>query len=793
MKLSEQWLREWVNPAVALSDLAEQLTMAGIEVEAIEPVAGEFSKVVIGEVIAAKPHENADKLRVCEVNVGAELPLQIVCGAANVRAGLKVPVALVGAAFANGFTIKEAKLRGVLSQGMICSASELGLAETSEGILALAADAPVGEDFREWLQLNDMTLEVAIPPNRGDCISVAGIAREIAVLNRIAVTPPIIQPAVVQAQDSRFPVTVSAQQDCPRYAGRVIKQIKQDVVTPLWMQERLRRGGLKCISPVVDVTNYVMLELGQPMHAFDLAKLSGQITVRRANSGEKLTLLDQQTVDLLPNTLLITDDNGPLAIAGVMGGFASAITATTTDIFLESAYFNPLSIAGQARQYRLQTDSAYRFERGVNPALQVQAIERATELLLAIVGGAAGPVIEVTAADFLPQPAVIVLRRKRIARLLGLQLADREIEDILTRLGMTLVPNAGGWQVTAPIHRFDIALEADLIEELVRVKGYDSVPLHYPFGQIQLKPDSERQISLQRVRAALVDRGYSEAITYSFVDARLQEALFPGTPGLPLLNPMSSEMAVMRVSLWPGLINALRYNQNRQQSRVRLFETGLCFIQQDGQIKQEMRLGGIAAGMVNPEQWGMKQAPLDFFDLKADVEACLKLAGIAQYCQFKLVPQPALHPGQSAVILYKDEVIGYLGKIHPALEQSLDLDGSVYLFELYLEHLQQASIPRYYMPSKFPAIRRDLAVVVPAGISAAMLQECIVTAAGVLLKQVQLFDVYQGAGIPAGCKSIAVALLLQHDERTLVEEEINKITNTITTALKSTFDAVLRD
>lgn len=792
MKLSEQWLREWVNPQLSLAQLGEQLTMAGLEVEAIEPVAGEFSKVIIGEILAAKPHEDAAKLQVCQVTTGESEPLQIVCGAANARAGLKVAVAMVGATLPNGVNIKEAKLRGITSQGMLCSASELGLAESAVGILELASNAPIGTDFRVWMQLDDQTIELSITPNRGDCLSIAGIAREVAVLNRTPLTMPDFKVIEPQGSDV-FPVTVIAQDQCPHYVGRVIKNIEPGVKSPLWMQERLRRSGLKSISAVVDIANYVLLELGQPLHTFDLTKLATGITVRMSEVDERLTLLDGQEVTLKANTLLITDANGPQAIAGVMGGLDSAVTDKTTDIFLESAFFNPLIIAGRARQYGLHTDAAHRFERGVDPALQIKAIERASELLLACVGGTAGPLIVVANEAALPKPKTILLRRARIERLLGFSFTDVEVEATLAILGMTVAAQADGWQVTSPSHRFDIAIEVDLIEELARIKGYDQIPLRYPLTQNRLQPASERRVELKRLRSLLVDSGYQEAITYSFVDPQLQQQIIPEQTAITLVNPMSVEMSAMRLSLWPGLINALQYNQNRQQARVRFFETGLCFYTAAEAMVQESRLAGIVCGNVLPEQWATVARSVDFFDVKADVSAMLQLTQHADAYRFEPATHPTLHPGQCAAIKCADEIIGYVGKIHPQLEQSLALNQPVFLYELKLDKILPASIPTFRLLSKFPSIRRDLAIVVAQEISAQAINNTIKSAAGELLKQTQVFDVYQGAGVKEGFKSLAISITLQHDARTLIDQDIAATINNIVNKLQDEFNAILRD
>ncbi|MCA1805532.1 MAG: phenylalanine--tRNA ligase subunit beta [Xanthomonadaceae bacterium] len=573
MKFSEQWLREWVNPPVTAAELAEQLTMAGLEVDSVTPVAGDFSGVVVGEVLSAEPHPDADKLRVCKVNAGAE-PLQIVCGAPNVSVGMKVSTALIGALLPGDFKIKKSKLRGVESSGMLCSARELGLSEDAAGLMALPADAPVGTDIRAYLGLNDTCIEVDLTPNRGDCLGMAGIAREIGVLNRCAVAGPGMDPVPATIKDT-FPVRVSAPEDCPRYLGRVIRGIDPSAATPLWMQEKLRRGGIRSLGPVVDVTNYVLLELGQPMHAFDLATLSGGIEVRHARAGEQLTLLDEKVIELDTGSLLIADADKPLALAGIMGGAGSGVSDCTDSLFLECAFFTPARIAGRARHYGLHTDSSHRFERGVDYLLQHRALERATALLLALVGGQAGPVIEVTSETQLPRVAPIHLRAARLQRLLGLRPDDATVEDILTRLGMDVQAGEGGWQVTPPTFRFDVTLEADLIEEIGRVYGYNRLPSSAFQAALVMRPAPEDRVPLRRLRDLLVNRGYQEAVTYSFVDPEIQGLVTPDLVPVPLANPISSELSVMRTSLWQGLLRTLQHNLNRQQRRVRIFEHGL--------------------------------------------------------------------------------------------------------------------------------------------------------------------------------------------------------------------------
>jgi phenylalanyl-tRNA synthetase beta chain len=576
MKFSEKWLREWVNPAVTTQALADQLTMAGLEVDAIEPVAGAFDNVVVGEIVAAERHPDADKLQVCRVNVGSGEPLQIVCGAANARVGIRVPAALIGATLPGDFKIKQAKLRGVESSGMLCSAKELGLAEASEGLLELAPDAPIGRSIRDYLELDDVAIELGLTPNRADCLSVAGIAREVATLYRCDVKGPAMEP-VASAITDTFPVHLDAPADCPRYVGRLVRGIDIKAATPLWMKERLRRSGIRSLGPVVDVTNYILLELGQPMHAFDLAKLNGAIRVRRARTGEALKLLNGSEVKLDPEVLVIDDEKEALAFAGVMGGESSAVSDATRDIFLESAFFAPLTVAGKARKYGLHTDSSHRFERGVSSELQRTAMERATALLCEIAGGKPGPIVEVVAQESLPARKPITLRHPRIGRVLGTEIPEQEVTEILSRLGMSPAKAGEGWQVTPPPYRFDIEIEEDLIEEVARVYGYNRLNTSLPQGALKMNPCPEARTSVARLLEVLVERGYREAITFSFVEPKLQSLLDPEESPIPLANPISAELSVMRTSLWPSLAQVLQHNIRRQQPRVRLFETGLRF------------------------------------------------------------------------------------------------------------------------------------------------------------------------------------------------------------------------
>ncbi len=791
MKFSESWLRSWTNPPVDTNTLVAQLTNAGLEVDAVEAVAPRFNGVVVGEVLSVRPHPDADKLRICQVNVGRGEPLTIVCGAANVQDGMRAPVALVGTALPGGLTIKKAKLRGVESLGMLCSAKELGLAETSSGLMPLPGDAPVGEEVWDYLALEDRSIEVDLTPNRGDCLGIAGIAREVGVLNRCPVTPPAMQP-VAPAIDEVRPVTLESGGDCPRYVGRVIRNIDPAAPTPLWMQERLRRSGLRSISAVVDVTNYVLLELGQPMHAFDLDKLTGGIHVRRAREGEPITVLDGTGVSLDADTLVIADDTGPQALAGIMGGQGSGVTSSSQHLFLESAFFSPEVIAGRPRRYGMQTDSSHRFERGVDFELQRRAMERATELLLAIAGGRPGPVIEaVSEADLPPRPA-IVLRAPRIGRVLGMEVAAETVEDVLSRLGMALERQGGQWRIIPPSFRFDMAIEVDLIEEIARVLGYDQVPSTTPLAHLDIRREPEATVGVSRLRDLLVDRGYQEAITYSFVDPSLQARLSPAEGAIGLSNPISADMGEMRTSLWPGLVQALRYNQNRQQPRVRLFESGLRFLQRAGGTVQEPMLAGIVAGSAYSEQWGAARRPVDFFDLKGDVEALLGFAGEPRTLVFTPAVHPALHPGQTAAVELGGEQAGLLGALHPALVAELGLDGPAYLFELRLPVITAGQVPVFEPLSRFPVIRRDLALIVDEAVSARAVQDCIGQAASDVLKNLQLFDVYRGEGIDSGKKSLALGLTLQAASRTLTDDEVDVLIGNVVAVLQQQLGATLR-
>lgn len=796
MKFSEKWLRELVNPAISTQALVDQITMAGLEVDDVESVARDFSGVIVGEILTAEQHPDADKLQVCTVSNGHEI-FQVVCGAPNARAGLKTAYATVGALLptpdGGEFKIKKAKLRGVESFGMLCADDELGISDDHGGIMELAADAPVGACLRDYLNLNDKIIDVDLTPNRGDCLSIKGLAREVGVLNKAPVTFVDIQP-VAPTIDDTFSVTLQAPAACPRYLGRVIRHVNMAATSPLWMVEKLRRSGIRSIDPVVDVTNYVLLELGQPLHAFDLNKLDGSIQVRMPEAGEKLTLLDGNEVELNADTLVIADNKGPVAMAGIFGGESTGVTAESQDIFLECAFFDQIAIAGKARAYGLHTDASHRYERGVDWQLQHQAIERTTQLLLDIVGGEAGPVTEAVSEEFLPKARTVTLRHSKVNAMLAFEMPAAEIEEILTRLGMQIEQAAdASWTVAIPSYRFDISIEVDLIEELARVYGYNNLPVKLPTSALPFTPNDESQVNIHDLRRTLISFGYQEAITYSFIESGLQKLFDNQYEALALANPISAEMAVMRTTIWPGLVKALQYNQNRQQSRVRLFETGQRFLPINDELVQENVLAGLLSGARDPESWTGKSSSVDFFDIKRDIEAVLNLGGAGDQYRFVSDKHVALHPGQTARIERAGEVVGYVGALHPSLVKKLDLSGPVYLFELSLESLLQGRVARFSELSKFPESRRDLALIVDEAAAYETVRHIAVENAGEYLKQVTLFDVYQGQGIEVGRKSLALGLTWQHPSRTLNEEEINSAVQSVVSALKTGAGATLRD
>ncbi|MDA9556031.1 phenylalanine--tRNA ligase subunit beta [Vibrio sp.] len=795
MKFSESWLREWVNPAVSTDELTHQITMAGLEVDDVLPVAGEFTGVKIGQVVECGQHPDADKLRVTKIDVGAEELLDIVCGASNCRQGIKVAVATVGAVLPGNFKIKKAKLRGQPSHGMLCSFTELGIDVESDGILELPQDSVVGTDFREFLDLNDVTIDVDLTANRADCFSIRGLAREVGVLNRTDVTSPDVA-AIQETLSDIIAIDVQAKDACPRYLGRIVKNVNVQVDTPIWMQEKLRRCGIRSIDPVVDITNYVLLEQGQPMHAFDLAKIEGGIVVRLAEQGEKLTTLDGNDVELNTDTLVVADHNQALAIAGIFGGETSGVTSETKDVLLECAFFAPDHIRGRARNYGLHTDSSMRFERGVDFALQVNAMERATQLLVEICGGDVAPVISAEAEEQLPTPNTVILRRSKLDSLLGHVIPDTDVVEILERLGLSVESIEGGWKALAPTWRFDIAIEQDLIEEVGRIYGYDNIPNQAPEAALTMNVHKEANQPLKRVRDLLVDRGYHEAITYSFVEPEQQKLIVPGVEPLVLPFPISADMSAMRLGLIQGLLNTVVHNQKRQQPRVRLFEYGLRFIPCDAAengMRQEPMLAGIIAGNATEEHWDMESKTVDFFDLKGDLEAILELTANEKAYSFATTQHPALHPGQSAAIIVDGKEVGVIGTIHPELERKFGLNGRTIVFEVEWSAINTRVIPEAVAISKFPSNRRDIAVVVDEDTASGDIVKACLAKGGEFLLDAQLFDVYTGKGVEEGKKSLAIALTLQSIERTLEEADIANAVDSIVAHISEQFDAALRD
>ncbi len=773
MKFSENWLRTWVNPDLSSEALAHALTMAGLEVEALESVAPAFNNVVVAEVLEVVKHPNADRLNVCQVNVGEAIPLTIVCGAANVAAGVKVPCARIGAVLPGDFVIKQAKVRNVESFGMLCSDKELGLAEESQGhstelrtgLWLLPNDAPVGKNLREYLELDDKLFTLKLTPNRSDCSGMVGVAREVAALTGSTLKTLDIQTQPVTLSE-QLPVKVSDVLGCPLYCGRLVHGVNAAAATPTWMVRRLERSGLRSINAVVDITNYVMLEMGQPLHAFDKAKLSGDIAVRKARKGESLTLLNEQTVVLDEEILVIADDARVLALAGIMGGQGSGVETATQDVFLESAFFHPDAIAGKARRFGLATDSSFRFERGVDFAATRQALERATELLLEICGGSAGAISEVCGE--LPKRMAIALRRSRVARVLGIALDSRQISVLLKRLQLDFDERDDDYRVTPPSFRFDLSIEADLIEELARLHGYDNIPAQAPHAALTMLPYSELQRPLARLQQILVSRDYQEIVSYAFVEEQVERELCGNENPVALQNPIASNLAVMRSSLIGGLVGALRFNLNRKQARVRLFEAGACFAKADNEYVQSQRLSGLAYGETQPEQWGAASKPVDFYDVKADVEALFA----PQTLRFVAAAHPALHPGRSAQIFCGEQKVGWIGELHPHWQQQFDMAQACVWFEVELGALTQAKVPHLSEIAKFLPVRRDLAVVVDEGMTVQTLLDAMLHLSAPYVAEVALFDVYRGKGVEQGKKSLAFRVLLQDTHKTLTDSEI---------------------
>ena len=802
MKISLDWLAEWVSSGLDARELGHRLTMAGFELESVGAAAPPFEGVIVVEILEATRHPQADKLQVCKVAVGDDVasraaPLQIVCGAANARAGLRTALAQVGASLPGGLAIKAAKLRGVESAGMLCSAKELGLAETSEGIVELPTDAPLGRSVRDYLMLDDELLELAITPNRGDAMSVRGIAREVAALTGqdfkhvdCAALPATLADATL---DARSRVALEAPAACPRFHGRVIVDVDNSQASPVWLRERLRRAGLRSISPVVDITNYIVLELGQPMHAYDLDKIEGNLQVRFARAGESCALLDGRSVELTPDVLVIADAQGPVAMAGVMGGERTAVSAKTRRVLFEVAWFAPAAIAGRGRRYGLTTDASQRFERGVDPEVGAQAIERASALLLQIAGGRAGVTVTTEVATALRSRKSVTLRVAQVARLLGVELSTPEIKDLLTRLGMTVNATAADpavIEVLPPSHRFDIAIERDLIEEVARLVGYDRIPTEPARAAQRILPQPSARLEEQRLLDLLAARGYYEGVHFAFVDPALQEALFPGVAAHRLANPIASDLAVMRLSLWPGLIKAALENQRRQQTRVRLFEHGVVFPVAEAEID---RIAAISLGTRWPEQWGSGREAGDFHDLRADVEALLSMSGDSGAFTFAPAIHSALHPGRSAQISRAGRPVGWIGELHPRLVRELGFVAAPTLFELDIAPAFAVSYAPFVEVSRFPQVRRDLAFVVDESVSFEAIRERVTHAASSLLKQLSLFDVYRGPGIESGRKSVALGLILQEKDRTLTDEDTDRVIAAVRASLGEGLGAQFRE
>ena len=796
MKINESWLRELANPAMSVEAMGAALTMAGLELDGIEPAAAPFSGVVVAKIESLAAHPDADKLRVCQVNVGDSDLRQVVCGAANAAAGMIVALAEVGAELPGEMKIRKAKLRGVESYGMLCSASELGLAESSSGIMSLPESATIGLNLRAYLDLDDQVLDIDLTPNRADCFSVTGVARELAIIGDLRFRATEIPPIPAETND-QFPISVAAAKACPVYAGRIITGINFDAETPVWMAERLRRCGIRSLNPIVDITNYVMLEIGQPMHAFDLAKLDSQIVVRFAESGEQLTLLDGNEITLNPDALVIADQSGALALAGIMGGESSAVNSETTEIFLESAFFPPTMIAGKARQYGLHTESSLRFERGVDFTLQQDAIERATGLILDVCGGQAGPATTIRNDEALPEISTITLHRDRVEQVLGIRVEDAVISKMLVGLGCETMLLDDTWHVMPPPFRFDLTLEVDLIEEVARLYGYDNIPAKSRSWAPVIEARPETQVSVGRLKARLNELGYQEVITYSFVDASIEKAIHPQMGALALANPISADLAVMRTTLWGGLLQTVRYNQRRQQNRVRIFESGLVFIpgadsSDRAELDQKAVCSGAISGDLLPEQWGLAARKGDFFDIKGDVESLLQLASLQQV-EWRSCNHQALHPGQAAELFLDGQSIGTVGALHPGLQNQLKLDFPVFLFELSLAALEQRKLAQFKVLPKYPSVRRDLALLVDVNVTYSQLSQSIDAIGSKLIREYEIFDVYTGKGVTAGRKSLALSLILQDFSSTLSEDEVDREMAEVMESLQTDIGATLRE
>jgi phenylalanyl-tRNA synthetase beta chain len=792
VKFSEKWLREWIDPDLDTTELAHCLTMAGHEVDSVEQQGAGLDKIVIANVIEVARHPNADRLSVCQVDPGDGSSIEIVCGAPNVYAGMKTPMAAPGVRLPDGLRLRKSKIRGVVSNGMLCSAVELGLGDESDGIMELPADASTGQSLIEYLDLPDYVIDVDLTPNRGDCFSVLGIARDLAAMTGASLSEP--ESAVIaETIGDHQAVVLEDPAACPRFAGRVVRNIDPQARSPVWLMERLRRSGIRSIHPVVDVTNLVMLELGQPLHAYDLAKLHGPIRPRFARNGEKVTLLDEREVDLMEGTVIITDDSGPIGMAGIMGGLSTAVQASTTDVFFEAAFWPQQVMAGRARSYAMHTDASLRFERGVDPGGQPRAINRACELLMKIAGGGAGPLTDEIHPKQLPTRSTVTLRQSRLTKVLGAEIEAAEVTNIFNNLNFETRVTEDSWAVQSPGFRFDIEIEEDLIEEVARIHGYDAIPEATAIAETPLAAVTETRVDMQAVADSLVARDYQEVITYSFVDAASDELLTGKVSELVLANPISSEMSVMRGSLWGGMLGAAAANVARQQDRVRLFEIGRSFHGKLQEPLETQQVAGLILGPRYAEQWGDSSKVVDYFDIKSDLESLLRMSGCQDNFTFVAAEHPALQPGQAAE-LHRDKVsVGVIGKLHPRVSRQFGIKKDVYVFALNAEPAFDSEVPTAAEVSRFPAIRRDIAVIVDDEISASQIVATVRSAAPELIRSVVIFDIYRGDGIEAGRKSIALGLILQETSRTLTDEDADSAKDAAVRKLEQEFAARLRE
>lgn len=785
MKFSESWLREFVNPAIDSDTLAYRLTMAGLEVEENELAAPVFTDVVVAHILSVAAHSNADRLRVCTVDVGAAEPLQIVCGAPNAAVGMKVPCARVGAVLPGNFVIKAAAIRGIESFGMLCSARELGMSEDGSGLLVLPDDAPVGQDFRTYYVLDDHLLTLKLTPNRADCLSVYGLARDVAAITQSPLKAPQIE-SVAASTTQQLPITIQAKEACLRYCGRLIQGVNARAKTPDWMVKKLERSGLRSISALVDITNYVLLELGQPLHAFNAGKIQGGIIVRWAQAGEKLTLLNEKEIALESDMLVIADAQKPLALAGIMGGLASAVTEDTVDVFLEGAFFTPATIAGKSRRLGFSSDAAYRYERGVDPALSMLGLERATALVLSICGGSAGPVNDVTVAA--PVEKAVAVRLSRINKVLGVEVSASAVMAYLTALGMTPVCTGDVVTVRVPGYRFDIAIEEDIIEEVGRLYSYDNIPVRAAHTVLTMLPLAGAQRTPFDVQLAVAARDYHEVVNYAFVDSAWEQDFAGNIDPVRLQNPIASQMSVMRSSLLGGLIDSLRKNINRKHERIRVFEMGRVFIKTAGEISQPKKLAGLAYGTQLTEQWASAPQWVDFYDVKGDVEAFFH----PRRLKFEVVTHPALHPGRAAQVVVDDEMVGVVGELHPKLVQKYDLPRAPVIFELELTALLAHGKVSVGTISKLPSVRRDLALIVADDLPVQRVLDALKSVPHAVIQDIALFDVYKGQGVAAGKKSLAFKVILQDIHKTLTDMEVETVMDQLIVAAHEKCDATLR-